>query len=244
MRVLFVIAARGGSKGVPGKNLRRIGGISLLGFKAISARRSRYCTRLICSSESAEIQAEARRCGADVPFTRPADLATDTATSVDVLAHAVDWIQQNTSEQYDAVMLLEPAAPFARAEDYDAAVELMEARAANVVVGLRPVEVNSVFVGPLDEQGRIATIIDKMAALERMRRQDVPQEYTMNAALYLVRWPFFVRHRRIYVDRETTFGHVMPTEYSVEIDTPSDLRWAEFLVEKGYVDLSHWGAKQ
>ena len=240
MKVLFLIVARGGSKGVSGKNLRRLGGISLVGFKALSARKSRYCTRLIISTESEEIQADARRYGVEVPFTRPAELATDTATSVDVMSHAFDWVERSGNEQYDALMLLEPASPFGRASDYDAAVELMVARHADVVVGVRPTEVNSVFVGPLDKEGRITSIIDKMQSLELSRRQDFAQEYTMNAALYLVRWSFFARHRRIYVNRHTTYAHVMPREYSVEIDTPEDLRYAEFLVEKGYVDLSHW----
>jgi N-acylneuraminate cytidylyltransferase/CMP-N,N'-diacetyllegionaminic acid synthase len=240
LRTLFLITARGGSKGVPGKNLRELAGISLVGFKAISARRSKYCSRLIISTDSPEIQQNARRHGADVPFTRPAELATDTATSADVISHAMDWIEANTSERYEAVMLLEPASPFARPLDYDAAVEMMRARDAEVVVGVRPVEVNSVFVGPLDESGRIASIVEKMKSLRASRRQDLPQEYTMNAALYLFRWAYFKQHRDIYFSGEKSYGYVMPPEYSVEIDTPADLRRAEFLVEKGYVDLAHW----
>ena len=240
MRTLFLIAARGGSKGVPGKNLRELAGISLVGFKAISARRSRYCTRLIVSTDSRDIQDNARRYGAEVLFTRPAELATDTATSVDVVAHAIEWMESNTAEEYEAVMLLEPSSPFARGLDYDAAVEMMEAKKANVVVGVRPVEVNSTFVGPLDDQGRLASIIEKMKSHSTSRRQDLPQEYTMNAALYLIRWEFFKRQRGIYVDGETTYGYVMPPEYSVEIDTPADLQRAEFYVDRGYVDLAHW----
>src|SRR5688572_15025117 len=214
MRTLFLITARGGSKGVPRKNLQELGGISLVGFKVISARKSKYCTRLIVSTDSPEIQANAERYGAEAPFTRPAELATDTATSVDVVSHAMDWIDRNTSERYDAVMLLEPASPFARPGDYDAAVEMMLARDADVVVGMRPVEVSSVFVGPLDEEGRIASIVEKMKALRSPRRQDLPQEYTMNAALYLFRWRYFKEHRNIYFSGEKAYGYVMPTEYS------------------------------
>jgi len=240
VRTLFLITARGGSKGVPRKNLHELAGISLVGFKAISARKSKYCTRLIVSTDSLEIQENARRYGAEAPFTRPGELATDTAKTVDVIAHAMDWIEQNTNERYDAVMLLEPASPFARPLDYDAAIDLMLARDADVVVGMRPVEVNSIFVGPLDGEGRIASIIDKMRQNGTARRQDLPQEYTMNGALYLMRWGYFKEHRSIYYDGRTTFGYVMPPEYSVEIDTLMDLHRAEFLVEKGYVDLSHW----
>jgi CMP-N,N'-diacetyllegionaminic acid synthase len=240
LRTLFLITARGGSKGVPRKNLRELGGISLVGFKAISARKSKHCTRLIVSTDSPEIKENARRYGAEAPFTRPSELATDTAKTVDVIAHAMEWIETNTGERYDALMLLEPASPFARALDYDAAVEMMVARDADVVVGVRPVEVNSVFVGPLDEQGRIASIIDKMQQRTMARRQDLPQEYTMNAALYLMKWGYFKEHRNIYYDGRTTYGYVMPPEYSVEIDTMMDLKRAEFLVEKGHVDLSYW----
>jgi CMP-N,N'-diacetyllegionaminic acid synthase len=77
-----------------------------------------------------------------------------------------------------------------------------------------------------------------------MRRQDVAQEYTMNAAFYLVKWDFLKRERRIYVDPQTTYGYPMPAEYSVEIDTPEDLAWAEFLVERKIVDVNQWRTNQ
>ena len=101
MRVLFLIVARGGSKGIPGKNLTRIGGISLVGFMAISARRSKYCSRLIISTDSPEIQDEARRHGAEVLFTRPAELASDTASTEQVMWHAADYMSTHTNEIFD-----------------------------------------------------------------------------------------------------------------------------------------------
>ena len=239
MNTLFLITARGGSKGVPGKNLKQIGGISLIGFKAISAKRSKYCTRLIISSDDEAIQADALSYGAEVPFTRPAELATDTASSADVIRHAMDWIEQNTSERYDAIMLLEPSAPFARSIDFDNAVEMMIERNANAVIGMREMEVNSVFVGELDERGRMTAIIDQMQS-RHLRRQDTKPEYTMNAALYLFKWELFKEHHSVYADRDNTYGCVMDRYHSVEIDEPIDFHWAEFLVDKGYVDLSYW----
>jgi len=240
MKILFLIVARGGSKGIPGKNIRKIGGIPLVGFKAISARRSRYCSRLIISTDSSEIQQVARGYEVEVPFTRPADLATDTSSTADVIMHAMSWIENNTNEQYDAVMLLEPSSPFARHIDYDNGVELMMERDANVVVGMRQMEVNSAVIGPMDEQGRITGIIDQMLNTQGVRRQDFEPEYTMNGALYLFKWNFFKEHKAIYKDREKTFGYVMDRHYSIEIDEMVDLHWAEFLVNNGYVDLSYW----
>lgn len=242
MNVLFLITARGGSKGVPGKNLRRIGGLSLVGYKAISARKSRYCARLMISTDSAEIQEEARRYGVEVPFTRPAEFATDTAKSGPVIAHAMEWIEREGRARYDALMLLEPSSPFARAEDYDRAVLLMSEKGANAVVGVRKVEVSSTVTGPLDPEGRLSPIVDKLHAARAQSgaRQSLPQEYTMNGALYLIRWDYFRRHGWIYQDRDGVYGHVMDRYHSIEIDEPVDLAWAEFVVARGYVPLEPW----
>jgi CMP-N,N'-diacetyllegionaminic acid synthase len=240
MDVLHLIVARGGSKGIPGKNLRQLSGISLVGLKAIAARKSRYCSRLIISTESEAIQENARRYGVEVPFTRPFELATDTATTEDVILHAIDHIERHESKTYDAIMLLEPSAPFARASDLDAAVELMKKKNANLVVGVKEVTVASVFIGAMDSDRRITSIIDKVARLDGVRRQDMPQEVTLNGALYLIRWDYFKQHRHRYRDRMNSYGLLMPWNYSIELDEPMDLAFAEFLIEKGYIDVSHW----
>lgn len=240
MNVLFLIVARGGSKGIPGKNLLPIGGISLVGLKAISAKKCKYCTRLIISSDSREIQDEARRHGAEVLFTRPAELASDTASTEQVMWHAVDYINAETRDRYDAVMLLEPSSPFATHHDYERAVEMMAATDANVVLGMREVAVNSVFQGPLDSDLRATAIVNKMMRLTGLRRQDVPQEYTMNGALYLLRWTSVAQHRSRYDDPEHTYGLPMPRDYSIEIDERLDYDYAQFLVDRGRIDLTPW----
>jgi CMP-N,N'-diacetyllegionaminic acid synthase len=239
MNILFLMTARGGSKSVPRKNLSQVAGMSLIGFKAISARRSKYCTRLILSSDDAEIQQNALSYGVEVPFIRPAELATDTASSFDVIRHAMDWIEENTNEHYEAIMLLEPSAPFATWADFDNAVEMLIEKDANAVIGMREMEINSVFVGELDELGRMTQIIDQMQQ-RYLRRQDTRPEYTMNGALYLFKWDLFKEHHTMYVDRENTYGYIMDRYHSIEIDEPIDLAWAEFLVTKGFIDLSYW----
>ena len=239
MRVLFLITARGGSKRIPGKNLRIIGGLSLIAFKAIAARRSRFCSRLILSTDNRAIQDEGRRYGADVPFTRPAHLATDHASSTDVIRHAVEFVESE-GERYDAIMLLEPAAPFATANDFDRAVELMKERQASVVLGVRPANPASLFVGPLDECGRLIGVVDRVRDWQSRGSPALPQEYTMNAALYLIRWDFFKRYGRIYYNGSETYGYPMDPHYSIEIDDPIDLHVAEFMVERGYVEIAHW----
>lgn len=212
----------------------------MIGFKAISAQRSKYCSRLMISTDSPEIQKVAREFDVEVPFTRPAELASDTASSVDVVAHAMEWIESEGNEKYDAVMLLEPSSPFTRSEDYDNAIEMMQDRDANLVVGMREVPINSVYVGPFAEQERITQIIDQLQKKPSSQRQDSEQEYTMNGGFYLFKWDFFKEHRAIYKDRDKSFGYVMDRHYSVEIDELVDLHWCEFLVSNGYVDMKDW----
>ena len=240
LTILFFIAARGRSKGVPGKNLRTVAGLSLVGFKARSAQACGRCSRLILSTDSEEIQAEGRHLGVEVPFTRPEDLATDTAPSDGVVAHAMDWIEQMDGKSYDAVMLLEPSSPFATVDHYDQAITLFEQRNADLVVGLRALDTYSVFTGPLADDGSIAGIVEQMHTAEGLRRQDQSVDVTMNGAFYLIRWEAFRRTGKIYGDPAGCYGVVMDRWHSIEVETPEDLALAEFAVTQGYVDASIW----
>jgi CMP-N,N'-diacetyllegionaminic acid synthase len=137
MKVLFVAIARGGSKGVPQKNLKKISGLELVAFKIISGIKSKYCSRLILSTDDAMIASVGKRYGAEVPFLRPPHLATDEASSDDVLLHAMEFVQFNSPHvTYDAVMLLEAATPLAVADDNDNAIKMMASTNANMVVGM------------------------------------------------------------------------------------------------------------
>jgi CMP-N,N'-diacetyllegionaminic acid synthase len=241
VRVLHVITARGGSKGVPGKNLEQIAGLSLIGYKARAAQRATYCARLILSTDDPLIQAEGRALGIDVPFVRPAELATDAASSEAVLLHAMQWVEAAEGrDAYDAIMLLQPSAPFARARDLDGAVELMMKTGANVVLGMREVDVPRAFVAAMAPDGRLPHLIDQMRSLAGLRRQDQPAEYTMNGALFLMRWDAMRATQSRYADRDRTVGYVMDRAHSVDIDSPDDLAWARYLVDSGRIDVTEW----
>jgi len=242
-QVLFLLVGRGGSKGLPGKNLREIGGLSLIGYKARAALQSRYCARLIVSSDSAEIRAEAVRHGAEALFERPPELATDTASSNDVILHAMDWIEAHEGRRYDAIMLLEPSSPFARPEHFDEAVELFVARKASLVVGMRETEVASVFVGTLGDHGSIGGIVEKMLRTPAQRRQDQAPEVTMNGALYLIGWEAMRKHRKVYADPSASYGILMDRLHSIEIESAADLAYASYVVEHGMLDASPWRSK-
>ncbi len=238
MRVLFLCTARGGSKGVPGKNIREIAGIPLVGYKIISALRTNVEKRVICSTDSDEIAAVARRYGAEVPFMRPAELARDDSKSMDVIIHAMAWLTEHGDRPYDAVMLMEPSAPFATHVHFQRSIEMLQEKDALSVIGMRQVEPHPVWMAELGPDGQMDKHYEQMAWAAEKRRQDFPKVYTMNGALYLMRWDHLLRTRERYTAR--SFGLVMPHEYSIEIDNQHDLRFAQFVVDAGYVDVSFW----
>ena len=238
--VLYLIVARGGSKGLPGKNLRRIGGLSLVGFKAQAAKGAASCSRLIISTDSPEIQDEARRHGVEVPFTRPADLATDTATSASVVAHAVAWLEREEKRSYDAIMLLEPSSPFPSSAHFNAAVDLFRSRDAELVVGMRTAEPPSTFIGPRTPDDSIAPIVHKMNQAAGLRRQDQEPEWTMNGALYLFRWSAFKASGKIYGAPEKCFGLAMDRWHSSEVESLEDFQLATYAFERGYIQKAYW----
>lgn len=238
--ILFLIVARGGSKGLPGKNLKTIGGLSLVGYKARAARGCRACRRLMISTDSIAIQSEAQRHGVEVPFTRPAELASDTAPSTAVVAHAIDWIETHERRHYDAVMLLEPSSPFATPAHFDAAVALYQERNADLVVGMRRSEPHSMFIGAEPPDGSIADIVAKLEAASGLRRQDRSPEWTMNGALYLFGWEAFKASGKIYGRPEKCFGLLMDRWHSIEIETADDLALAQHAATTGLIDMTPW----
>jgi len=231
--------ARGGSKGVPGKNIREIGGIPLLAFKARAAQRSRHPSRLIISTDCPKIQEIARRYEVEVPFTRPAELATDTATNFAVLHHAMEFFESRR-EKFDAVLMLEPSSPFTKPGDIDQAVEIMAASDADLVVSMRDVDNPAPFVGPIEKDGKISQIINQLKHLKNVNRQVLPHAYTLNGLVYLLKWDGFRNRETFYWNPGKSHGFVTDPVCNVEIDSELQLKWANFLVESGTIDMAPW----
>jgi N-acylneuraminate cytidylyltransferase/CMP-N,N'-diacetyllegionaminic acid synthase len=237
MRMLFLITARGGSKGLPGKNVMELAGVSLIGWKARTARRSAHCARLVISTDSPEIMDAARAEGVDVPFVRPAELASDTAGSAEVVTHALTTLVAQGDAPYDAVMLLQPTSPFATAADYDAAVAAMARTGASLVFGV--VEAPALSA-PLGEDGAAAELVAAIAARASVRRQDLRPHFTPNGALYLIGTRPFLDSGRIFHDPKTSHAVVMDPVRSVDIDTRLDFEYAQFLISSGRIDPAEY----
>jgi N-acetylneuraminate synthase/N,N'-diacetyllegionaminate synthase len=224
--VLFLITARGGSKGLPGKNLRTVGGLPLVGRTARTARQAARRLlgtghRVLCSTDSPEIAAAAKAWGAEVPFLRPAELATDTADSSVVALHALDWFAAR-GERFAALALLQPTTPLTTADDLVGAVRLFQdvkgASVATVSPGHHPYWTYHL------EEGRLRPAVPTQRDV--LRRQDVPACFALNGAAFVID-PDTLRRTMRFVEPEGTLGFVMPAERGIDIDGGADLRHCE-----------------
>lgn len=216
-QVLGVIPARGGSKGVPGKNIRLVGGRPLIEWTALAAKASRYIDRVILSSDDDAIMEVARAAGCDVPYRRDAALATDAAASVDVVLDALERVPG-----YDIVVLLQPTSPLRTAEDIDAALEWMAKTGAPGCAS-----VCAASQHPWLTFGRSDTgVLESFCAPPEessLRRQDLPTAYVLNGAVYAAETAWVVANRRLF-KAGVTAAHIMPIEKSCDIDTWDDIR--------------------
>jgi CMP-N,N'-diacetyllegionaminic acid synthase len=219
-QVLAVIPARGGSKGVPRKNVRRAGGKPLIGWTIDAARGSRHVDRVILSSDDAEIAAEARRLGCDVPFMREARLAQDGTPAIDVVLDALERLPG-----YAWVLLLQPTSPLRTAADIDGAVETCRQRGAPSCVSVTAAQESPYWMYTRGADGRLVPLLQ---AAMPLRRQDLPPVYSLNGAIYLARTDWLAREKK-FISPETV-AYEMPAERSLDIDTESDFLQLQFLL--------------
>lgn len=221
MRVLGLIPARGGSKGIPRKNLADLGGRPLLAWTADTALASSI-DRVVLSTDDEEIAATGRELGVDVPFMRPRVLASDAARSIDVVLHALEAL----GERPDAVMLLQPTTPFRSAEDIDGSIGLLEATQADSVISVASVGGHHPARMKLIEDG---WLIDPpfSEVEEGIPRQELTDIFIRNGAIYLTCLTTLLG-RSFKGPRSRAW--IMPAERSVNIDNPLDLAVARALI--------------
>lgn len=224
-RVLALVPARGGSKGLPGKNIIDLGGKPLIAWTIEAARASRYVDEVVVSTDSEEIAAVARWHGAEVPFMRPAALAGDQASSFDTLLHAIDWYENN-GPAIDLLLWLQPTSPLRTSEHIDGALRFYADRQAAAVVSVCETDHHPWWSNTLAEDGSMRDFLRPEAL--NTNRQDLPPFYRLNGAIYLGEPQFLKRNGSFYGER--TFAYIMPRRHSVDIDDAMDLRLAETLL--------------
>lgn len=210
---LTIIPARGGSKGLPGKNLLPLAGKPLIAWTIEAARTARQAGRVIVSTDSPEIASVARDFGAEVPFLRPAHLATDEASTMDVVFHAMQ-----ACGDHDSVLLLQPTSPLRQPQDIDGAIDFCQGLGAPACLSVYKA-VESPYLMLTKDIGHFARPVVPRNR-NSVRRQDQPQVYVINGAIYFASARWLREHRSFLGDQ--TVLYEMPRSRSIDIDTAED----------------------
>jgi D-3-phosphoglycerate dehydrogenase / 2-oxoglutarate reductase len=232
LSVLGIVPARGGSKGIPRKNLSLLRGRPLLEYTAVAALATHRLTRIVLSTEDEEIADVGRRCGLDVLFLRPVELARDDTPMLAVAQHAVEWLAAK-GEQFDAVCVLQPTSPLREPEDIDGAIALMERTGADSVIAFVDVgEKQPARMKFVADDGRV---IDPPFAelFEGQPRQQLPHVYLREGSIYLTRTAVLMEQHS-FKGRDCR-AWIVPEERACNIDTPFDLFIAEQLLARRLV---------
>ncbi len=216
--MLAVIPARGGSKGIPNKNVVSLMGKPLINWTIEAASSSRYIDHLILSSDDERICSVANAAGCNVPILRASELATYDAKTIDVVLDAI-----NRTPGFDLVVVLQPTSPLREASDIDNCLELVIAQGAATAVSVSEARDHPFLVYSMAADSRLAAFL-KIDPSVSMRRQDLPPAYSLNGAIYIAEIDWLIASKS-FVSPETV-GYLMSRETSVDIDEPSDLERA------------------
>jgi len=227
-RVLGVITARGGSKGIVNKNIKDLCGKPLIAHTIEVAKNSKKLTDLVVSTDSEEIADIARQYGANTPFLRPEELSGDKSSSIDAIKHTIEWFKQEKGLEYDYVMILQPTSPLRTAEDIDSCIDIaIETNADSVMSMVELTDFSLKKLKKINGDDILPLIEDE--GKESERRDVGDKVYKRNGVVYLTKTDSIMQ--------DDLFGkiskaYIMPEERSVDINTLFDFKLAEFL--KGY----------
>jgi CMP-N,N'-diacetyllegionaminic acid synthase len=222
LSVVAIIGARGNSKGLPRKNVAPLGGRPLLEWSIAAAAESVYIDGVCVTSDDAEILAVAEATGDVTIVHRPDPLATDTARVEDAILHALDTLE----EKFNLVVLLQPTSPLRTASDIDGTIEACISAASPAAVSVTTPSKSPYWMCTMRENGTLKRLIETDLPIHR--RQDLPEAFAYNGAVYVARTEYFCEHQTFF--GTDTVGYFMPPERSIDIDTELDLKIAESVI--------------
>lgn len=226
MNNIAIIPARAGSKRLPNKNILKINGKSLIEWSINAALQSKYINKVIVSTDSLDIAEVARLAGAQVPFLRPKKLSTDSATTADVIANVIEYLEEK-NEHFDNIVLLQPTSPLRTTKHIDDSIALFNAHSANSVISVTECEHSPLWCNTLPDNLSFNGFIKK--SLEKKRSQDLPKYYRINGAIYIIKKESFLNEKTFF-SKEKSFAFIMDSISSIDIDTKLDFIIAETIM--------------
>ena len=228
-KVLAIIPARGGSKGIPGKNIKIIAGKPLLVWSIESALQSKLIQRVIVSTDDDAIAKTAKKYEAEVPFMRPKKYAQDSTTDLPVYLHTLNWLEENENYIPDIIVWLRPTSPLRTPEDIDAAIEIMRNENPEWVRSVCKVEHHPYWMYRIVDN-RLMPATEGIEISDYLQRQFLPDIYRLNGAVDVVEIETIIDKKMLYSGEMAPY--IMPYERSVDIDTELDFKLAEQLLLK------------
>ncbi|MDP7367439.1 MAG: acylneuraminate cytidylyltransferase family protein [Candidatus Pacebacteria bacterium] len=225
-KILAVITARGGSKGIPGKNIKILGDKPLIAYTIEVAKKSDLISNLIVSTDDEETADISKRYEADVPFIRPEELSQDDTPHLLVMQHAIKFMEDKLGITFDYVVILQPTSPFRTKEDLDNTIQKLIDTSADSAVSLVEIEENHPMKIKKIEGNRVLPY--SVEEVFGTRRQDLPVAYKRNSAVYVMKRDLIMKDNELYGAYIT--GHIVPKERSIDIDTPLDWIKAEYML--------------
>lgn len=224
-RVLALIPARGGSKGIKDKNIISVCGKPLISYSICAARKSKYVDDVVVTTDSNTIAKVSREYGAEVPFLRPEYLATDNAKTIDASIHAINWLGEH-GRNYDILVLLQPTQPLRLTKDIDGALEKYMQENEQALVSVRRVEEHPILIRTIDEDGKLKKLLQMNSTV---RRQDMPVYYIVDGSIYI--------NSVKELNEKTSFNdngipYIMPMERSIDIDVIEDVKRVEMILSE------------
>jgi CMP-N,N'-diacetyllegionaminic acid synthase len=218
-KILGVITARGGSKGIPGKNIKFLGGKPLITYTIEAAKKSKLLTHCIVSTDSEDIAAVCKEYGAEVPFMRPQELAQDDTPHLLVMRHAIEYMEKAHGIVFDIVVILQPTSPFRMVDDIDGTIQKLIDKDADSAVSVCEIESSAhpMKVKKLEGDKVLPYAIDETIT----RRQELPTVYKRSSAVYAIKRDVIIKENRLCFDGNVV-GYIVPADRSIDIDTPLD----------------------
>lgn len=227
MCMIAIIPARGGSKGLPGKNIKMLNGKPLIAYTIEAALKSKYIDSVIVSTDSPAIAKVAKEYGAEVPFLRPDELSTDSSSAIDVYLHATNYYMENNKVKLNKFMVLLPTAPLRTEKHIDDAVELFLEKKADTLISIKEADTPVTWYMEKNDDDRIKNARFGIGNAVT-NRQENNQYFVPNGAIYILDYELLKTNRTYYSNN--TIGYVMSSEDSVDIDTLIEFKFAEFLL--------------
>lgn len=227
LKILAIIPARGGSQGVPRKNIKILAGRPLIAYTINAALESKHHPRVVVSTDDERIAEIAREIGAEVPFMRPSHLAQNDTPMLPVLQHTIEHLKKDGYNP-DIIAVLQPTSPLRTSEHIDQAISILVSTGADSVVSLCEAEHSPYWMKKIDRAGRVTPFLD--IEKEYNRRQELPKVYRLNGAIFITHPNIIMNEGRLLGD--DTRAYIMELEDSIDIDTEFDFRVAELIIKE------------